>query len=83
MLPYLTISIDMLMKAFIDRFAVDTESISLFYKVLVEEFSTAAQTLIKDKSVDYMTRVVKRLDKQLLNSLQSSLETVLRNSYFL
>ena len=83
MLPYLTLSIDMLMKAFIDRFAVETESISLFYKVLVEEFSTAAQTLIKDKCVDYLIRVVKRLDRQLLSSLQSSLESVLRNSYFL
>jgi len=49
----------MLLKAFIDRFAVDTESISLFYKVLIEEFSIAANGLIKDKCIDYLGKVVK------------------------
>jgi hypothetical protein len=32
----------MLLKAFIDRFAIDTESISQFYKILLEEFQVAS-----------------------------------------
>lgn len=59
----------MLLKAFIDRFAVETESISLFYKVFIEEFSNAAHSLIKDKCIDYLSKVIKRLDKSLLGTL--------------
>lgn len=73
----------MLLKAFIERFAIDTESISQFYKTFIEEFQTAAHAIIKDKCIDYMFRVLKRLDKSLLLTVQNSLETVLKSNYFL
>jgi hypothetical protein len=68
----------MLTKAFIDRFAIDTESISCFYKIYLEEFQVAAHLIIKDKCVDYLFRVLKRLDRQLLISVQNSLEVFLQ-----
>jgi hypothetical protein len=43
MLPYLQSSIDMLLRAFIDRFAVDNESIAAFYRIFLDEFSGASQ----------------------------------------
>eukprot|EP00347_Sterkiella_histriomuscorum_P002617 403367450 len=83
MLPYLTSSIDMLLKAFIERFAIDTESISQFYKIFMEEFQSATHTVVKEKSIDYLFKVLKRLDKSMLISVQNSLETVLKSNYFL
>ncbi|CDW82096.1 UNKNOWN [Stylonychia lemnae] len=83
MLPYLTTSIDMLLKAFIERFAIDTESISQFYKIFIEEFQSAAHNVIKDKCIDYMFKILRRLDKPLLISIQNSLETVLKSNYFI
>ena len=72
----------MLLKAFIERFAIDTESISQFYKILMEEFQQAVHQTVKDKCIDYMFKIIKRLDKSLLITVQSSLEMVLRNIYF-
>ena len=72
----------MLLKAFIERFAIDTESLSQFYKIIIEEFNQAQHMVIKDKCVEYMFKVIKRIDKQLLVSLQNSLELILKNNYF-
>ena len=37
---------------------------------------------MKDKCIDYMFKIIKRLDKSLLVTLQNSLEMVLKNIYF-
>jgi hypothetical protein len=39
--------------------------------------------VIKDKCVEYLLKVIKRLDKLLLISAQGSLETFLKSNYFL
>lgn len=48
----------------------------------MEEFQQANHQVIKDKCIDYLFRVMKRLDKSLLVTLQNSLEMILKSNYF-
>ena len=59
----------MLLRAFVERFAIDTESISLFYKIFLDEFSSASHTIVKDHCVAHLNRVLRRLDHSLLVSI--------------
>jgi hypothetical protein len=73
----------MLLKAIIERFAIDNESCSMFYKILLEEFSIGYHIVIKEKCTGYILKIIKRLDEKLLVSLQASLETFLKQNFFL
>ena len=82
MLPHLSSSIDMLLRAFIDRFATDNESIAAFYRIFLDEFQAATHMLVKEKTTDYIWRLVSRIEAGMLVSMQDSLEVFLFSGYF-
>jgi len=72
----------MLIKAFIDRFAFDGESVSMFYRSFLEEFSNSSAPLIKEKCTEYVFRLLRKLDNENLITFQDALETFLKATYF-